>query len=113
MLTKKQILILFLISDDPGINGIYSLVKFFDRADFPSNIRDNVEVLLRNGLVVISERFDNGTEKKYQITKEGKEFLLDNFSISETIQYIETMENPDLVLGITKAYIEKSKEFYK
>ena len=113
MLTKKQILILFLISGDPGIKGIYSLVNFFDRADFPSNMRENINALLSKGFIIILEKFDNGTEKSYQITEQGKELLRSNFSISEILQYIETMNDSALILEITKSYIDKTQEVYR
>ncbi len=113
MLTKKQLLMLFLISGDPGVRGIYTLMKLFDRADFPSKIRENIDALLSNGFVIIFERFDNGTEKSYQTTKEGKEYLRVYFSISEILQYIQSMDHPALILEITKSYIDKSQEAYR
>jgi len=107
MLTKKQILILFFISSDPGIRGISSLMKLFDRADFPANISLNLEVLLQNNLITVFESFGNGTAKKYKISENGKNFLIDNFNDSEIIRFVKSMDEPKLILEITKSYINK------
>ncbi|CAD0009352.1 hypothetical protein [Flavobacterium salmonis] len=107
MLTKKQILILFLISGNPGIRGIYTLMKFFDRADFPSDIMINLNVLVENNFIIGLEKFENSTDKNYMITKNGENFLSENFSSSEIIDYIKTMDDPTFMLELTKAYIDK------
>jgi hypothetical protein len=110
MLTKKQILILFLISSEPGIRGISSLMKLFDRADFPSNISSNLNELLKNNLITVFENFDNGTAKNYKISESGKNFLIANFNDSEIIEFVENMDEPKLILEITKAYINKKND---
>jgi hypothetical protein len=61
-MTVKQKLILFLISCDPGIRGIYKMVQIYDRADFPSKMTENLEPLLNDNLIFVSENFDNGTQ---------------------------------------------------
>ncbi|WP_136669323.1 hypothetical protein [Flavobacterium sp. H122] len=109
ILTEKQILILYLIASEPGIKGIYTLVKIFDRADFPANMTENLNPLLKENLISISEKFDNGTAKEYKITQEGENFLKLNFDALKTINYIKTMDEPKLILEITQAYINKQK----
>lgn len=107
-LTPRQKLILFLISCDPGIKGIYKMVTIFDRADFPSNITENVEVLINNELAYVIKYFDNGTPSDYEITEKGKGYLQRNLSTSEIIEHIKSMENPELLLEITSEYLNKS-----
>lgn len=107
MLSNRQILILFLISSEPGIKGIYSLVKLFDRADFPARISENLNELLLKNLIIISENFDNGTAKNYRTTEKGEIFLKNNFNDLEIIKYVAKMQEPILLLEITKTYIER------
>jgi DNA-binding MarR family transcriptional regulator len=107
MLTKKQKLILFLIYSEPGIRGIYTLVKIFDRVDFPANMKANLDPLIEKNLIVVFENFDNGTAKNYRITESGKKFLSENFNDLEIIDYIKTMDEPSLLLELTEKYIEK------
>ena len=107
MLTKKQILILFLISSEPGIKGIYSLVKLFNKVDFPENISENLYDLIQENLIVVSEKFENGTDKEYKTTEKGLAVLKNKFKDSEIIEFVSEMDEPKLILEITKAYINK------
>ena len=106
-MTTKQKLMLFLISCEPGFRDIYTMVKLYDRADFPSNVSENLQVLLDNGYIVVTENFDNGTPNKYGITEKGQEYLDRNFDAAEIVYYIKTMDNPRQLLFITQAYIDK------
>ena len=107
IITTNQKLILFLIYCDPGIRDIYTMVKVYDRANFPSNISANLKPLLDNKLIFVSETFDNGTASKYGITESGKKYLDQTFDTEEVINYVKTMENPDQLLRITRSYITK------
>ena len=106
-MTSKQKLILFLISCEPGIRDIYSMVKINDRADFPSKMSEDLKPLLDNNLIFVSQNFDNGTPNKYTITDNGKEYLDSNFNDTEIIEYIKTLDNPDFLLRLTQTYIDK------
>lgn len=110
-MTQKQKLILFLISCDPGVRDIYRLIKFFDRADFlnnPSNMTENLNVLLNDSLIVASKWFDSKIEpSEYSITEQGKIYLVKNFDDNEIIDYINKMAEPGILLEVTKAYIDK------
>jgi len=106
-MTIKQKLILFLISCGPGIRHIYTMVKVYDRADCPSRITENLKPLLDNNLIFIAEYFDNGTAGKYEITESGKKYLDQNLVAEEIINYIKTMDNPEQLLFITQAYIDR------
>lgn len=75
-MTTKQKLMLFLISCEPGFRDIYTMVKLYDRADFPSNVTENLQTLLQNGFIVVTENFDNGTPNKYGITEKDKSILI-------------------------------------
>jgi DNA-binding MarR family transcriptional regulator len=107
MLTKKQLLILFLISSEPGIKEIYTLVKIFDRADFPANMKENLQPLLKNNLISVSAKFDNGTAKEYKITETGTNILKLDFDSLKIINYVKTLDEPKLLLDITQGYINK------
>lgn len=111
MLNKKQILILFLIASEPGVKGIYSLVKLFDKADFPARISENISKLIENNLIVIFENFDNGTPKNYKITENGRFFLKQNFNDLEILEYVKEMDEPKLISEITEAYINKKNNY--
>ena len=98
----KEKLILFLINRDPGIQSIYGLVKHFDRANFPSALRDSIDTLLTFDLIYVSRNFDNGTPSDYGVTEKGKEYLKTNFNKEEILSYINTFDNPEL----TRLYVE-------
>jgi len=106
-MTIKQKLIMFLISCEPGIKDIYTMVKVYDRADFPSNMTESLKPLLDNNLIFVSQNFDNGTANKYEITEHGKKYLDQNFVPDEIINYIKTMDNPEQLLFITQNYIDR------
>lgn len=112
-LTNRQKFILFLISCDPGIKGIYKIVSIFDNAGFPSNIMEDIEVLLNNGLAFVTNFFTNGTPSAYDITEKGKDYLKANLSSSEIIEHIKSMKNPYLLLDITVGYLNKNNELNK
>ena len=82
-------------------------MKLFDSADFPANLSSNLDELLKNNLITAFENFDNGTEKNYKISENGKHFLTANFNDSEIIEFAGNMDEPRLILEITKAYIDK------
>ncbi|MDI3322727.1 MarR family winged helix-turn-helix transcriptional regulator [Pinibacter soli] len=106
-MTTKQKLILFLISCDPGIRDIYTMVKVYDKADFPAKMTENLKPLLDNSLIVVVQDFDNGTPNKYEITVNGKKYLDENFDAHETIKYIKAMDNPEQLLFITQTYLDR------
>jgi DNA-binding MarR family transcriptional regulator len=106
-MTTKQKLILFLISCNPGIRDIYTMIKIFDRADFPSKMGENLEQLLDNNLIYVTHNFDNGTPNRYAVTDNGKAYLDNNFNETETIEYIKKLDNPDFLLQLTQTYIDK------
>ena len=106
-MTDKQKLLLFLISCDPGIRDIYKMVKIYHRASLTFEITENLQPLLDNNLILVSKYFDNNTANEYLITDKGNEFLTHNFNDDEAIQFIKTLDDPDLLLMITQAYIDK------
>lgn len=106
-MTIKQKTLLFLISCDPGIRDIYKMVKVYHRACLTFEITENLQPLLDNNLIVVSKYFDNKTANKYEITENGKEFLSNNFNDNEAIHFIKTLDDPDQLLMITQAYIDR------
>lgn len=110
MLSNRQKLILFLISSEPGIKSIYTLVKLFDKVDFPARISENINVLIQKKFIFISEDFDNGTAKNYKTTIEGETYLRNNFNEIEIIKYVSEMDEPVLILEILKKYIQRKKD---
>jgi predicted transcriptional regulator len=105
-MTVKQKLILFLISCEPGIRDIYTMVRVYDKANFPFDISVNLEVLLSNNLIFVVQNFENGTANKYEITEDGKVCLEKNCNDKELINYINTLEQPDQILQIVNAYMK-------
>lgn len=110
-MTIEQKLMLFLISCDPGIRDIYTMVKLYDNADFPSNTHENLKHLLNNELIFVVQNFDNGTASRYEITKKGELYLERDFDADKIICYIKTMENYQQLLFITKTYIDKKTAY--
>jgi predicted transcriptional regulator len=106
-MTEKQKLLLFLISCDPGIRAIYKMVKVYHRASLNFEITENLQPLLDQDLIIVSGYFDNGTANEYEITEKGNQFLTDNFNEDEAFHFIKTMDDPDLLLMITQAYIDR------
>jgi DNA-binding PadR family transcriptional regulator len=106
-MTSKERLILFLIFCNPGIRDIYTMIKVFDRADFPSRMDESLNSLLEQNLIHISENFKNETANKYEITNEGIKYLENTFNEEDIINYIKTMDNPEQLLFITQTYIDK------
>lgn len=107
-MTSKQKLILFLISADPGIRDIYSLVKHFDRVDFPADMTANLKVLLDEKLIQPSKWFDSKIEpSEYSITADGKTYLDKYFDDNEIINYLNNLPTQGILLEITKVYIDK------
>jgi hypothetical protein len=102
---------LFLISCDPGIRDIYTMVKIYDRADFPSRMSENLKPLLDDNLIYVAQNFDNGTANKYAISDNGKSYLDINFNNGEIIEYIKTLDNPDFLLRLTQTYIDKKTDY--
>jgi hypothetical protein len=109
-MTNKQNLVLFLISCNPGIRDIYTMIKVFNRADFPNKMDESLNPLLEQNLIYVSENFKNGTANKYAITNDGIKFLKNTFNEENLINYINTMDNPEQLLFITQTYIDKLKE---
>jgi hypothetical protein len=94
---QKEILILYLINADPGIQSIYGLVKHFDRANFPSEIGKSIDELVKRKFVAVTKILDNGTASEYGITHEGKKYLDIEFKKEEILKYIQTFEKPDIL----------------
>src|SRR5438128_2229057 len=106
-MTTKQKLILFLFSCNPGIRNINSMIKIYNRADFPSKIGENLKPLLENSLIYVTHNFDNGTPNRYAVTDNGKAYLNNNFNDAEIIEYIKALDNPDFLLWLTQSYIDR------
>ncbi len=85
-MTIKQKLLLLFIYFKPGIKDIYSMVKIYDRADFPARITENLGPLLEENLIFVSNIFDNGTPSKYDVTEKGKIYVNEHINIEEIIQ---------------------------
>ncbi len=106
-MTEKQKLLLFLISCDPGVRDIYKMVKLYHRADLHFEITKNLQPLLDEQFIIVSKYFDNGTANEYTATEKGKAFVVGNFNDSETIAFIKTFADTELLLSITQSYIDR------
>lgn len=106
-MTIKQKILLFLISCDPGVRDIYKMVKIYHRACLTFEITQNLQPLLDNNLIIVSKYFDNKTANEYEVTEKGNEFLTNSFNDDEAIQYIKTLDDPNQLLMIIQAYIDR------
>ena len=104
-MTVEQELVLYLISCEPGIKDIYTMIKVYDRADFPFEITNKLNSLLEKKYIFVDKYFDNGTPNTYAITEIGKAYLAENLKSKEITNYIKKMDNPEQLLFITKSYI--------
>lgn len=109
-MTTKQKLVLLLIYSKPGINGIYSLVKIFERHDFPAEMEANLKPMLEKGLIHVSQNFDNGTPSHYAITNEGEAYLLSEDIEPEILDYVRKFEQPNVLTEITETYLTRLKQ---
>jgi DNA-binding PadR family transcriptional regulator len=98
---------MFLISCDPGIRDIYTMTNIYDRADFPSKVTENLDILLDNNLIYVAQNFDNGTANKYEITENGRKYLDENFDAEEVVCFIKTLDNPNQLLSIIQTYFDR------
>jgi hypothetical protein len=101
-------LILFLVNADPGIKGIYALVRLFDRVNFPGKIGESIDKLMEKNFIVVTNLFDNGTPAEYDTTKEGKEYLKTEFKGDEILEYIKIFDNSEILYLLTKGYIDQA-----
>lgn len=97
-MSEKQQLLLYLIANHPYLQGIYQLVKVFDRANFPSEISANLEPLLKGGLIEVDSLFDNNTPASYRATNKGLNYLNNSVRAENLIQYVKTFDYPDQLL---------------
>lgn len=97
-MNSKQQLLLYLIANHPSLQGIYQLVKTFDRVNFPSEISTNLEPLLKKELIEVDKLFDNNTPASYRATRKGLEYLNKSVITENLIQYVKTYDYPDQLL---------------
>ncbi|RYD93758.1 MAG: hypothetical protein EOP54_18670 [Sphingobacteriales bacterium] len=67
----------------------------------------NLEPLLDNNLISVARNFDNGTLATYQVTDVGTEYLQKNFKSEELMDYVNKLDQPNVLTDITEAYIKK------
>lgn len=101
-MNKKQQLLLYLIANHPLLQGIYQLVKTFDRANFPSEISSNLAPLLKEELIEVDKVLANNTPASYRATRKGLEYLNNSAKTENLIQYIKTFDYPDQLLMALK-----------
>ena len=97
-MNNNQQLLLYLIANHPFLQGIYQLVKTFDRANFPGEISSNLEPLLKEGFIEVEKLFDNNTPASYRATRKGQEYLNNSVKTENLIQYVKTFDYPDQLL---------------
>ena len=106
-LTLRQKLILLLISNN--LDSEFRLIRLLDTADFPSELGENLKVLLDHNLISVSELAYNGTPLKYSTTKKGEESLRINNYHQEIIGYVKSMPNPEFLLKLVQIIINKER----
>jgi DNA-binding PadR family transcriptional regulator len=100
---------LFLISENPGIRSDYDMIRLYDRTIFPSNLTENLDPMLDEGLIKPSKYDKNEHVSEYEITEKGLLYLKENFDETEVFEFIKTGHNPNLLMDVTKAYIDRKK----
>lgn len=106
-MTVKEKLILFLVSCDPGIRDIYKMTSVFERADFPSELGPSLNSLLKADLIYVTKYFDDGAPFVYGVTEKGRDYLIKNFNNLEIINFVKSLQNPQLLLQIVQVYVDK------
>ncbi|MCW3072233.1 MAG: hypothetical protein JWO44_2123 [Bacteroidetes bacterium] len=107
MLTSKQKLMLLFI-DSGFSNNQYTLIKHFDRFDFPAELGVNLRILKENGLISVSGHHPaNGTEFEYVTTDKGKKFTESDGFYDEIMNYIKKLDQSGHFSQITETLIRK------
>ena len=107
-MSKKELLVLFLIDKLPSLNNIYSLTRLYYRADFPANIDQVLKDLKSSKLIEFAE---NRTLNKMQVCKssfKGRKVMKSDFNLVEILDYINTLDNPDFLYEITEKLMNKN-----
>ena len=84
---------MFFISCDQVIRDIYTMVKVYNRVDFPSEIGEALKLMLDSNLIFVAQNFDNGAANKYEIAENDKNYLHENFDLKELVSFIKTMDD--------------------
>ena len=106
-MSDKESLILFLIDRHPSLNNIYGLIQLFDRADFPSNVGETLDIL-KDFNFIIPKKSDSNELMKYSTTITGQNYLKTEFNDEEILDYIKTMQNPTFLYELTELLISKN-----
>lgn len=85
------------------------MVKFYDRADFPFQVGENLKPLLDGNLIFVSKYFDNGTPAEYRVTEEGRTYVNQKVNEEDIISYIKTLQYPDQLLFLAKTCFDKRR----
>ncbi|WP_108870248.1 hypothetical protein [Aquimarina aquimarini] len=107
IMSVKELLILFLIDKHSSLNNIYSLTRIFDRADFPSDVSNVLKVLMSSKLIEYAENRPLNKMQVYKSTVNGKKLLESNFNQKETLDYINTLEDPKFLYELTELLLNK------
>lgn len=104
---QREVLIMFMIHVMKW--GVYRLHQQLDRADFDSNLRESLDLLIEVNYITPYELFDNGHPSSYRLLKKGNQYLNSNFNSVNTLQHIKEMQDPDFLYEITEKWIKKSE----
>lgn len=99
-ITARDQFVLLLIGRT-GINNIFKLILRFDRADFPNNVRKNLDILLDRNLIYPTKFHENGHATHWGVTDTGETFIKNNISKEDMIDHVKEMKNPDFLLELT------------
>lgn len=106
-LTTKQTLILFFI-ETGFADTDYKLVKHLDRsAFFPSQLSKNLLPLFKHNLIEVSERLSSGHPFKYTITERGVDFLDQNLTRAELMNFADGYSQKDFIMQMIPLLLKK------
>ena len=109
-LRDKDILVLLLITVDPGVRGIHRLNLILDRASFPFEVGLSLEKLIALEYISVAKYYDetNRSPTSYIPTEKGKKYIAAELNEEKIMQYIQSMENPDHLLELIGAILKRN-----
>jgi hypothetical protein len=105
--SQKQLLVLFFIACEPGIKDIYSMVKVYERADYPFDLGVQLKALFDRQFVHVTKYLDNGTPALFAVTDKGKVYLDQHLDREALISYINSLQAPEFLLQVAHSCLEK------
>ncbi|QKJ29419.1 hypothetical protein HQ865_06495 [Mucilaginibacter mali] len=105
--TRDQLVLLLICKTN--INTPRTLGHRLDMCDFPGNEGISIANLVNNQLIYFAKTNGLGHPIKYAVTDFGDQFLKKTLIHDKIIDYIKQMSNPDFMLKLVQAILEKMR----